>query len=261
MDLIVRGSPIFAATGGQPFDRARPTVVLLHGAGMDHSVWAYQSRALAAAGRGVLALDLPGHGRSGGEALGSIGELADWLAALLDAAGIERAVIAGHSLGALVALDFAARHPARTRALGLVGAAAAMPVHEDLLKAAKGDLPRAVAMITTWGFGAGAALGGSPSPGLWMVGGGAALLRRSRPGVLHADLAACNAYRDGEAAAGRVAVPTRVVIGGNDRMSPPKAGLALAGLIAGAAPVVVEGAGHILMAERPEAVLDALLAL
>ncbi len=93
------------------FDRARPTIVFVHGAANDHSVWALQSRYFAHHGYNVLAVDLPGHGRSGGEALASIEAIADWLAALLDALGVERAALVGHSMGSLAALDAAARHP------------------------------------------------------------------------------------------------------------------------------------------------------
>lgn len=256
--IVVRGHRVFAATGGVEFDSSRPAVVLVHGAGMDHSVWALQSRALAHSGRSVLAVDLPGHGRSEGDALTSIAALADWLAEFIVAAGLESAVVAGHSMGALAALELGARHPERVRGLVLVGAAAAMPVHPDLIAAAAEELSAAVAMITAWGFSPAAALGGNPAPGLWLTGGGKRLLERSRSGVLHADLAACNAYGDGEAAAVRIRCPALVVAGGADRMSPAKAGRALAALIPGAGIEVLEGAGHMLMAERPEAVLKTL---
>lgn len=259
-EIFVRGHRVFAATGGAGFDPSRPAVILVHGAGMDHGVWALQSRALAHSGCSVLAVDLPGHGRSEGEALTSISALADWLAEFIIAAGLDAAVVAGHSMGALAALELGARHPERVRGLVLIGAAAAMPVHSDLIAAAAEELPAAVAMITAWGFSPTAALGGSPAPGLWLTGGGRRLLERSRPGVLHADLAACNAYGDGEAAAVRIRCPAAVVAGGADRMSPAKAGRALAALIPGAGIEVLDGAGHMLMAERPEAVLTVLKA-
>lgn len=260
-EITLRGQRVFAANGGTEFDLARPAVVLVHGAGMDHSVWALQSRALAHSGRAVLAVDLPGHGRSEGAALTSIAALADWLAEFIAAVGLDSAVVAGHSMGALAALDLAARHPARVRGLALIGAACAMPVHPDLIAAAREELPAAVAMITAWGFSPEAALGGSPAPGLWLTGGGSRLLERSRPGVLHADLSACDAYGGGEAAAARIGCPALVVAGGADRMSPAKAGRALAALIPGGKAMVLDGAGHMLMAERPEAVLRAILAL
>src|ERR1044071_1521508 len=128
MQLSVNGIDTFIATGGRPFDRAQPTVVLLHGAGFDHSAWALHSRWFAHHGCSVLAPDLPGHGRSGGAPLSSIAAMADWTAALIDAAGARTACIIGHSMGALVALELAARTPERVRALGLIAAAPAMPV-------------------------------------------------------------------------------------------------------------------------------------
>lgn len=99
MDLRVNDTASFAATGGRRFDPSLPAVVFIHGAGMDHSVWALQSRYFAHHGRAVLSLDLPGHGRSQGAPLESIEAIADWLAGLLDAAGVEQAVLVGHSMG------------------------------------------------------------------------------------------------------------------------------------------------------------------
>jgi pimeloyl-ACP methyl ester carboxylesterase len=255
MWLDVAGKRIFAGTGGVPFDPAKPVIAFIHGAGMDHSVWALQDRALAHAGFAVLSFDLPGHGRSEGEALASIAQMADWLRAALDAAKVGEANLVGHSMGALVALSFAARHPCR--AMALLGAAAAMPVHEGLLKAASDDVPAAIAMMTNWGFSAEAALGGSATPGLWLVGGAASLIARARPGVLAADLAACNFYGDGAADAARVKGRALVIAGERDRMAPASAGRALAASLNGRAEVL-RGAGHMLMAERPGEVADLL---
>ena len=175
-EILVRGNRIFAANGGMDFTPSRPAVVLVHGAGMDHSVWALQSRALAHCGHSVLAVDLPGHGRSEGEALTSIAAIADWLAEFIAIAGLDSAVVAGHSMGGLAALELGARHPEQVRSLVLVGAAATMPVHPDLIAAALEELPAAVAMITAWGFSPAAAMGGNPAPGLWLTGGGRRLL-------------------------------------------------------------------------------------
>src|SRR3954463_7035239 len=111
MQLSVNGSDTFVATGGRPFDPALPTVVMLHGAGFDRSTWALHTRWFAHHGFSVLAPDLPGHGRSPGPSLGSIAEMADWTAALLDAAGVTKAHLIGHSMGSLISLETAARHP------------------------------------------------------------------------------------------------------------------------------------------------------
>lgn len=261
MWIDVNAHKVFAATGGVDFDPARPVVVLVHGAGMDHTVWALQDRALAHAGNAVLSVDLPGHGRSDGVPLPSIAALADWLAALLDGVGAERAAVVGHSMGALAALAFAARHPARARAIALLGAAAAMPVNEELRNAAITKPDAAAGMIVGWGFSADAALGGSATPGLWLTGGATSLLGRARPGVLAADLNACNDYADGPADVARVQCPALVIAGERDRMSPAKAGRDLAAQLPHGRIAVLAGAGHMVMAERPDAVLDLLLGM
>jgi len=226
-----------------------PVAVLVHGAGSDHGVWTHQCSGLVRRGWRVLAVDLPGHGRSGGSAPDSIPALADALALLLEAAGVSPGLIVGHSMGALAALDFAARYPDRLIGLALIGVAARMPVHPGLLAAARDDLPQAAAMIAGWGH-ADAMGEGAEATRL--------LLERSAPGVLAAGLTACNVY-DGGFAASRVAVPTTLILGEADKMSPAKYGLALAALIPGAQATVLPGAGHMLMSEQPEAVLEALV--
>ena len=196
MNLTVDGKAVFAATGGRGFDPALPAVVFVHGAGTDHTVWALQTRFFAYHGRGVLALDLPGHGRSEGPAPGSLPEIADWLVRVLDAAGLEQAALAGHSMGAPAALDCAGRHGGRMRALALLGVAPKMPVHPDLLAAAEADDHLAFDLVTSWAHGPSGHLGGARAPGLWLMGGGERLLEQAQPGVLYRDLAACNAYRN-----------------------------------------------------------------
>ena len=117
MQLSVNGIDTFVATGGREFDASQPAVVFLHGAGFDHTTWALHSRWFAHHGYGVLAPDLPGHGRSSGAPLPTISDMADWTAALLDAAGAAKARLVGHSMGSLIALETAARHPAMVSAL------------------------------------------------------------------------------------------------------------------------------------------------
>lgn len=261
MRLTVEGTEIFAATGGRDFDPALPGVLLVHGAGMDHSVWALQSRYLAHRGRAVLAVDLPGHGRSEGEALTSVQALGDWLIALLDAAGLQQAGLAGHSMGALACLSAAARHAERVRVLALLGVASRMPVHPDLLALAAADDHKAFELIDDWAHGPQAHLGGHPLAGTWLLGSGERLLERARPGVLHSDLAACNAYAEGADEAARICCPTRLILGADDKMTPAKAGAKLAQLIPEADAVVIPDCGHMMMTERPEATLDALRAV
>src|ERR1700754_5027767 len=168
MNLSVNGRDVFAATGGREFDKSLPAVVLIHGAGFDHSAWALHSRWFAHHGFSVLAPDLPGHGRSAGPALQSIADLADWTAALLDSAQAAKAQLIGHSMGSLIALETAARHPTKVSALSLIGTAATMTVGPDLLKAAEANDNAAIDMVAIWGLGFKADVRGSLAPGLWM---------------------------------------------------------------------------------------------
>ncbi len=259
MELTVEGAPVFLADHGKGFDPARPTILFVHGAGMDHSVWSLQTRHFAYRGWNALAADLPGHGRSSGELRPSIAALADWLWGLIKALDAPAVTLVGHSMGALIGLELAARHRRRVKALALLGAAARLPVHRDLLEAAAGPGPRAAELICDWGFGPAGHLGGHKAPGSWMMGHGLRLLERATGPVLQTDLAACNAYQDGLAAAAKVRCPTLVLAGEFDRMAPARQGARLAEAIKGARFVAVPAAGHMLMVEQPDATLDALI--
>ena len=258
MQLSVNGVETFVATGGRPFDKSLPAVVLLHGAGFDHSTWALHSRWFAHHGHSVLAPDLPGHGRSSGRPLHTIADMADWTSALLDAAGATKARLVGHSMGSLIAIETSARHPDKVSALSLIGTAATMTVGPDLLKAAEANDTAAIDMVSIWGLGFKAELGGSLAPGLWMHQGAQRVLERTAPGVLYSDLNACNAYQNALAAAAQVKVPTTVILGERDMMTPAKAGKTLAAAIPNARTVVLPGAGHMMMVEQPDELLAAL---
>ena len=187
MRIEVAGRDVYAYTGARPLDAALPTVVFVHGAGNDHSVWALQSRYFAHHGTNALAVDLPGHGRTRGDAFDSIEAIADWIPALLDGAGVGGAALVGHSMGALAVLECAARHPERVTRIALLGPAAPMPVADALLDAAKRDDHVAFELITGWSYSAGKQLGGNTMPGVWLIGNAMRLLERTNPGVLHAD--------------------------------------------------------------------------
>jgi pimeloyl-ACP methyl ester carboxylesterase len=259
MYLIVDNKKVYAYTANHPFGAARPTVAFIHGAAHDHSVWALQSRYFAYHGWNALAVDLPGHGRSEGKALGRIGDIADWVARVLNTAGAETASLVGHSMGSLVALESAARHPARVAKLALVGAAAPMPVSEPLLNASKANDHVAYEMINVFSHSNAAQMGGNRVPGIWMMGTAMRLMERSGSGVLHADFSACDAYGNGLAAAAQVKCPALLILGKRDQMTPMKASQALAAKIPNVRTVALEGAGHALMSEQPDAVLDALI--
>ena len=249
---------VYAYTGGRPRVPLQRTIVFVHGAANDHAVWAWQSRYFAHHDCNVLAVDLPGHGRSTGEALGSVEAIADWLVELLDAADAERAALVGHSLGALAALECAARHPSRIEKIALAGPAVPMAVSDELMDAARRDAHAAYEMINSWSFSAARQLGGNAVPGLWMTGNSLRLMERTSPGVLATDLAACHAYANGLAAAAAVRCPALVVMGSRDLMAPPRAAQAMIEALHDVRTVKLDGSGHALMAEEPDAVLDAL---
>ena len=251
---------IFAQTGGKTFDAEKPSVVLLHGAGMDQTVWQQQSRYLAHHGWNVFAVDLPGHGLSTGQPPESVPAGADWLISFLDAARLEKAALVGHSLGALISLETAGRYSDRVSQLALLGVTPKMPVHQDLLDAATANEPVAGQLIVGWGFGKQAHRGGNIAPGMWMMGGGGRLIEHARPGVLGADLKAANAYQGGQEAAGAVQCDTLLLLGAADRMTPVKGARALQETIANCRTEVLPGAGHMMMTESPRETLKVLAA-
>ena len=260
MELTVQDRKTYAYTGGKAFDASLPTVVFIHGGAHDHCVWALQSRWCAHHGYGVLAVDLPGHGRSAGPALGRIEDMAGWVVALLDAAGVAKAALVGHSMGSLIALDCAGRQRDRVASISLIGTAFPMKVSPGLLAATQSDEASAQGMINVWSHAAIAHYPGNPGPGFWVMGENLRLMQRQKPGVLHTDFAACNAYAAGMERAAQITCPALVMLAGGDLMTSPRSGKALAAAIPGARIVTLPGSGHALMAEKPDAVLDALAA-
>lgn len=263
MQIAVNGQSTYIYTGGKKLapdavDR-QPVVVFIHGAQQDHSCWTLQSRWFAHHGFSVLAPDLPGHGLSAGEPLASVEAIADWVAALLDVLGIAQASIVGHSMGSLVTLEFAVRHAERVKQAVLIGSSLPMPVAPVLLDAARDDEPKAAAMINDWSYSPAGQIGGNTVPGLWLLGVNQRLMARQKPGVFHVDLSACNAYTRPPESLAAITAPVLIVSGTQDKMTSPKAAKALLGFIPGARLTSIEGSGHALMAERPDAVLDTLI--
>lgn len=232
--------------------------MFVHGAGLDHTIWQLQTRYFAHHGRSVLAVDLPGHGRSEGPPLASIRELAGWLRDLIASVGARTAALVGHSMGAFVTLTAAAETPERVSALALLGVAARMPVHPELLDAARRDDHLAFDLVTSWGFGRKSHFGGHRGPGLWMTGGGVRLLERNAPGVLATDLAACDGFAEATQLACAIRCPTLLVLADRDRMTPLRGATELAEKVAGTRTVVLSECGHMMMVEKPDETLDAL---
>ena len=255
MILTVGGTAAYAYTADHAVDPAKRTVVFVHGAGLDHSWFGLQSRYFGYHGCNALALDLPGHGRSAGAPIPAIGAMADWILAVLQELKIEKASLVGHSMGALVALECAVRHAACVERIALIGVSYPMKVSEAFLEAARRNDSAAFDMSTIWGHGASVPLSGNPNPGMWMYGDMLARLRRLAPGVLYNDLKACNEY----VFAGPVQCPALFILGSRDVMTPPRNAKGLIDSMPQAKTRVIEVSGHSLMAEAPDATLDALI--
>jgi len=255
VNFEVDGKAVYAYTANHALDASKRTVVFIHGAGLDHSWFGLQSRYFGYHGWNVLALDLPAHGKSAGPALTSVPAMADWLVRTLDAAKVPSAALVGHSMGTLIAIDCAARHAARVERIALIATASPMKVGEAFLEAARRNEYTAFDMSTIWGHAPQVPLGANPNPGMWMYGDTQARLERLAPGVLYADLKAANDYQF----PGGVKCPALFILGRRDVMTPPRAAKALQEQIPGARSVVIDYSGHSLMAEAPDAVLDALI--
>jgi pimeloyl-ACP methyl ester carboxylesterase len=260
MLLQVDGREVYAGTGGRSFAPERPALIFIHGAGLDHTCWQLQSRWFAWHGWSVLAVDLPGHGRSAGPPRESIPDLVTFIEEMLVAAGVAKAALVDHSMGAIVALEAAAKAPAKISHLALLGIASAMPVHPNLLKNARENPAAAYDMMTGWCHSAPAKLGGNTAPGLWLTGGSRALLGQAKEGALAVDLAACDAWKSGMDVAANVQCATLFLSGENDVMTPARKAAELAKLVPGAKSVTLPRCGHMMMSEQPDAVLDALIA-
>jgi pimeloyl-ACP methyl ester carboxylesterase len=264
MILNVQGQDAYCYTGGKPFNPALPTAVFIHGAQNDHSIWILQTRYFAHHGFGVLAVDLPGHGRSKGAPLTSIEAMTDWLLALLDAAGVRQAALIGHSMGSLILLEIAHKAPDRVNKVALVCTAYPMKVSEVLLDAAKNEERKAIDMVNIWSHSSIAHKPSCPGPGFYVMGGAQRLMQRiaaqNREQVFYIDFSACNSYANGEIAAKSVACPALLLLGKRDSMTPPKATVTLTNAMPHAKVVWLDHCGHQLMAEQPDTALDTLFA-
>jgi pimeloyl-ACP methyl ester carboxylesterase len=263
MELLVNDHKTYCYTGNKSFNAAQPTAVFIHGVLNDHSVWALQSRYLAHHGWNVLAIDLPGHCRSGGEAPSSTEEAADFIAALLDAAGVEKAALVGHSWGSLIALEAASKLKERVSHLVLVGTAFPMKVSPALLDAALNEPMKALKLVNVFSR---STLAPPSGAGFWVYGAGMALGRRvlasnREVNVFHRGFQACDSYANGEAAIAQISCPVLFVLGEQDQMTPPKAaqGLVKAARSAGKTVQITSvPVGHQQMSEAPDQTLFAI---
>jgi pimeloyl-ACP methyl ester carboxylesterase len=263
MIVTVQGFAAYCYTGGKPFDPARPTAMFIHGAQNDHSVWCLQSRYFAHHGFNVLAVDLPGHGRSKGKAKESVEAMAGWVLEVMDAAGVDKALMIGHSMGSLIALEASHLAPARVTHLALLGTTYPMKVSDALLGTSKDNEQAAIDMVNIFSHSSMAQKPSCPGPGFYTMGGARRLMQRmsqiNPEQLFYTDFFACNAYANGQVAAEAARCPVLFIFGGKDMMTPARSTKALTTAIAHGKIVQVD-AGHQMMAEQPDAVLDALIA-
>ncbi len=251
MEIVYRGQPVRIATGGRSHASDLPGVVLIHGSGMDRTTWQMQSRWLAHHGYRVAAIDLPGHGLSGGEPLDSIEDMGEWTAGLIHELGLAPAHIVGFSLGTYVAIEAGAQDPTCAESLVLIGTATAMPVHPELLSSSYDDIAHASRLMTSWGIGSRAHRGGHQSPGMWLIGSSTALVDRSPQDALGHDMAACNAYQGAVSSAAKITVPVTFVLGTEDKMTPMKKSGDLLDAVQNKTVVRMDKIGHMMPIEDP----------
>lgn len=254
MKINVNGDIAFAATGREDLAPGLPAIVFIHGAGLDHTVWTLFNRYYARNGFNSIAVDLPGHGRSGGEPPPSIEASARWLLEFIHALNMEQAALVGHSMGALVALEAAYQAPSTISRLVLLGAALPMTVADPLLHAANANDHSAVDMIMLYSHAYTSQLGGNPVPGIHILNSNMRLLERSLENVLYTDLRACHEYHNGIEAAGNISIPADLILGAEDRMTPPQQATDLINALRQVQVEVLPDCGHMMLSEQPEAV-------
>jgi pimeloyl-ACP methyl ester carboxylesterase len=239
----VGGQTLFYTVSG----RGGPALILIHGAGGSHLHWPAALRRIP--GATVYAVDLPGHGRSGGPGRERIEDYATDIIRFMDTVGVPRGVLVGHSMGGAIAQMTALMAPERVAGLVLVGTGARLRVAPALLDGILQDARGTLDLIAEWAWG--------PEADPTLVARGRQMMARVHPQVVWGDFAACDRF-DVRERIGEITVPTLVITGSEDRMTPPKFGQWLAERIPGARFVLVEGAGHMVMLEKPDQVASAV---
>ncbi|CAN5205425.1 alpha/beta hydrolase [soil metagenome] len=230
-----------------------PEVVLIHGAGCNHTVWRYQTRFFANRGFRVKAFDLPGHGSNRESPLDTVEEMAEWVADRIEG----RTAVIGHSLGGLVALELARTHPLLVERLALLGCGRRIAVHPELQGRAGEQHPASVQMIVGWSYDIAGRIGGHPEPGTSPARVTSRLVE-SEIANLGRDLRATATYKFGEEAAKGLEVEALVVAGGRDRMVSATEVIAVADSIKGATFTTIPAAGHFMMTDSPDPLRSAI---
>ena len=256
MNISIDNNEVYLYTNNRTPDPAKPSVVFVHGAGFDHSVWTLFARHFSRLGWNAIALDLPGHGRSPGEPITSIEAMAEWLRRVLEVLELKNIALVGHSMGSLIALATAASLGNKASHLVLIGSIAPMPVSDPILDATANKPNNAHTMLTSFSFSKQNLLGGNPNPGMWMISDSMRRYETERSEALDIDMRACNAYTDGLYSAEQISCPTLMIHGDADRLTPIRATKRLMQAIPDANLATIPGCGHSLMVEAPNEVLD-----
>ena len=259
MKLVVNSKEVFASTGGRFFDKNKPLIIFLHGSGFDHTVWMLQTRYFAFHGFAVLALDLPGHGLSGGKSLETIEDMAEWLNKVIQSIGYNEVSLVGHSQGCLIGLEFAARYPEKIKTLSLLGASGIMPVNPILLELADRNDTKVVDLMMDWCHGPVGQFGTHCIPGMNHINIGSVLLtNKPLKNTLAIDLHACNNYLNGFVSAEKLQIPALAILGDEDKMCPLKAGKKLANAIINIEINIIKNCGHMMHLEQADQILSIL---
>jgi len=245
----VNGSPLFTSGWDGDVDEEHPPLVLIHGAGGTHLHWPPLLRRLRHAD--VYALDLPGHGHSSGPGQETIAGYRDTLLAWADGLSLRRFVLAGHSMGGAIAQEFALHYPQRLAGLVLVGSGARLRVHPAILQGVQEDFTATARLICDWALSEKAS---EKSKRQYLR-----RLLEVDPAVLLGDFQACDAF-DLRDRLCDISVPTLVIGGLADRLTPPKYSEYLREHIPNAQLLLVEDAGHMVMLEKPTVVTQAIAA-
>ncbi len=198
-----------------------------------------------------LVPDLPGHSHSAGPALTSIEAIGDWLNNVVEVLDIDNLSVVAHSQGCLNALEFVSRYPDRICSVSFIASGLATPVNPALIDAAENQPEDAIAIMIGWGFGSVGHLHQGPIPGNSMVAGGRKVMGRNVPNALATDLKACDAYKNGEAAAAKIVVPVQILIADKDRMAPRKATTELVQHLNSPDMHIIPESGHMIPQEAP----------
>jgi pimeloyl-ACP methyl ester carboxylesterase len=259
MKFKVNNEEVFASTGGRPIDKNKPLIIFVHGSGLTHMCWVLQTRYFAFHGYSVLALDLPGHGLSGGKSLKSIEEMAEWIKNVIDAVGFKEASLVAHSQGCLIAIECTFRYPKKIKTLCLMGGAGAIPMNPKLLSLAENNDSKAVDLMMDWAHGPSGHFGGHPVPGLYHLNTGSMLVHSKEiKDTLGIDFRACDNYKNGFEAAKKLSLPTLNILADQDKMCPLKEGKKLAGYINGCELTIIDNCGHMMLLEEADKTLKEL---